>query len=167
MDSNLRQRLASAAATDPMARDALKELQWLEARPFEEFQAYWHSRLHDYAPPGWRHQADNHPLLKEAADYERQLITRTFAELEALAWHRGYVDSAVQIEMDHPEVLTRAKQQYLLGELQGAYMRGEFEGRRFLLVRAGIADTMREIERGVEEQAVYTAMLQKLNATVQ
>ena len=45
MDNDLKRRLASAAATDPMARDALKELEWLEARPFEEFQAYWHSRL--------------------------------------------------------------------------------------------------------------------------
>lgn len=168
MDSDLKQRLASAAATDPMVRDALKELEWLEARPFEEFPTYWHSRLNDCsAGESWRNTAASHPLLKDVWAYEKQLIKRIFAELEALAWHRGYADSKAWIAKDLGEVMVHARELYLLGEQQHAYFLGLVEARKFLMVKLGIAEAMRELERGAETQAIYTAMLQKLNATIQ
>jgi hypothetical protein len=156
MDNDLRQRLASAAETDPMMREAFKEIEWLDRRPFEEFAAYWHARLHDYSPPGWRNSAASDPLLKDALVYEKQVIRRIFDELEAIAWRRGYVDSSgPRGELDLDQVLAQARPQYPLIEAQRAYLHGFIEARKFLLVKAGIV-----------EHSQLAAQLEKLNSIV-
>jgi hypothetical protein len=155
MDNELRQRLASAAETDPMMREALKEIEWLDSRPFEEFPAYWHARLNDYAPPGWRHQAATNALRNDALAYEKQVIRRMFDELEAIAWRRGYVDSPSHTDMPLDEVLAYAKQQSPLGQLHAAYLRGFIEARAFLMLKATVV-----------EHSKLAAQLEKLDSIV-
>jgi hypothetical protein len=156
MDNDLKQRLASAAETDPMAREVLTEIEWLDSRPFEEFAAYWHARLSDYAPPGWRNNAASDPLLQDALAYEKQVIRRIFDELEAIAWRHGYVDSSgPRGALDLDQVLAQVRPQYPLVEAQRAYLHGFIEARKFLLVKAGIA-----------EFPQLAAQLEKLNAII-
>jgi hypothetical protein len=156
MENDLRQRLASAAETDPMMREALKEIEWLDSRPFEEFPAYWHARVNDYAPPDWRTEAASRPLLQDALAYEKLLIRRTFNELEAIAWRHGYVDSnGPRGALDLDQVLADVVSLYSLAQVQQAYLHGFIEARKFLLVKAGIA-----------ELPALAAQLEKIDAIV-
>jgi hypothetical protein len=151
MDNDLRQRLASAAEADPMVREALRDIEWLDGRPFEEFPAYWHARLNGGKPDYWQREAASDPLLKDAAAYEKQVIQRMFCELEAIAWRRGYVDSSgPRGALDLDQVGAYAKQQYPIGELQEAYFHGFFEARQLLLLKAKateFATLMAELEK--------------------
>jgi hypothetical protein len=156
MDNDLRQRLVSAAEADPMAREALREIEWLDSRPFEEFPAYWHARLNGGKPDYWQRQAASNPLLKDAAAYKKQVILRTFDELEAIAWRRGYVDSSgPRGALDLDQVLAQVRPEYPLIEAQRAYLHGFIEARKFLLVKAGIA-----------ELPALAAQLEKIDAIV-
>jgi hypothetical protein len=138
-----------------MMRQALKEIEWLDSRPFEEFPAYWHARLTDYTPPSWHAEAASGPLLQDALAYEKRVIRRMFDELEAIAWRRGYVDSPSHTDMPLDEVLAYAKQQSPLGQLHAAYLRGFIEARAFIMLKATVV-----------EHSNLAAQLEKLDSIV-
>jgi hypothetical protein len=141
MDNDLRQRLASAAETDPMAREALTHIEWLDGRPFEEFPAYWDARLSGPSSSRWHSEAASDPLLTDALAYEKTVILRTFDGLKAIAWHRGYVDnSGPRGALDLDEVMRLVRPQYPLAVAQQAYVHGFIEARKLILIKAGMAE---------------------------
>jgi hypothetical protein len=155
VENDLKQRLASAAENDPMVREALTHIEWLDSRPFEEFLAYWHERLNGHTSPDWRNRAASDPLLTDALAYEKKVVRRMFDELEAIAWRRGYVDSPSHTDMPLDEVLAYAKQQCPLGQLHAAYLHGFIEARAFLMLKATVV-----------EHSKLAAQLEKLDAIV-
>jgi hypothetical protein len=141
MDNDLRQRLASAAETDPMAREALTHIEWLDGRPFEEFPAYWHARLNGGKLGYWELQAASDPLLTDALAYAKLVTLRMLDELKAIAWHRGYVDSSgPRGALDLDEVMRLVRPQYPLAVAQQAYVHGFIEARKLILIKAGMAE---------------------------
>ena len=156
MDNDLKQRLSSAAKSDPMAREALTEIEWLDGRPFEEFPAYWDARLNGHAPSSWHSEAASNPLLTDALAYEKTVILRMFDELKAIAWHHGYVDSSgPRGALDLDEVVRQVRPQYPLAVAQQAYIHGFIEARKFLLIKASMA-----------EFPALAAQLEEINAII-
>lgn len=149
MSGDFKVRLAKSAENDSVMRDALKEIEWFERRPFEEFPAYWHARLNEPRPgPSWRQLANQRAeagdsLAKEALDQARALAKRIHAELEAIAWYNGWVDACPpgygrprgqHVDTAAEQMLVRIKEMYVLGGMQHAHFQGWHAGRRLCLM---------------------------------
>ena len=151
MDNGLRQRLISAAETNPVMCEALTHIEWLDSRPFEKFPAYWHARLNGGKLGCWELQAASDPLLTDALAYAKLVTLRMLDELDAIAWRRGYVDSnGPRCELDLDEVQAYANEQYPLGQQSGAYVLGFLEARQLLMLKVKaveFATVLAELEK--------------------